>query len=480
MIKVAIIDDGVTQSLAENWQITANSITPLATIINTQQNRTHADICFKIIQHYLDTSLDNEILWYNIKVIDRPNMRGNVQNLLNAFSFCMDNNIQVIHLSIGTSYFGDFAVVAGAVSKLVDQGIHVIAAANNKNKITYPACLPQVIGVKHKPDFFGKEYCFNHNPYDGIQFSSSSKHYIDDEYTANSNSFAAPLITSLALNYLTINPTADFAALQKHLSESDHSLLTPTITNAHIPRICTQAKNAMIFNLCPSISLQDLNFSFSCEVINIDRFNYHSAANYIRNIDVSRVYLYIEEYTDYLEKLIECLLFLVSYIYVINAGPCEKQKDIFEKYADRILLFADFNCCNKIPEAPDIPIVVTYGYSKEKLLNLLQYLKARFSHSGYHCIVSADITLAKIMDFDVIPRAMNLVDYVNSTCNFFDGDILIIGISDNNRLHEVELLDCMLIANSVNILPDFKNNRFIWDDSVCDDTLFQNLVNMLT
>ena len=140
----AIIDDGVNlaiPAIVQNIEIDRLGIV---------KNRTpalafnHATICFKIIQNYAHTLFDA----VSIKILDDDTHRANKDALIAAFRWCMENDIQLIHMSIGTTEPHDGEAIREMIGRLVEQGIVIVAANSNKGVQTYPAYDNRVIGVE--------------------------------------------------------------------------------------------------------------------------------------------------------------------------------------------------------------------------------------------------------------------------------------------------------------------------------------------
>jgi hypothetical protein len=129
-----------------------------------------------------------------LNVLDHTGM-GKPADLVAALEECAVRGVDVINMSIGTQQYSDFAAIAGAVAKLGSTVI--IAACANTNRLTFPACLPQVIGVRSGNT---EGYAYVDNPYDGIEI-------IIEPRTANS--LAAPRIAALVCEYLTEGVSPD-------------------------------------------------------------------------------------------------------------------------------------------------------------------------------------------------------------------------------------------------------------------------------
>lgn len=226
-IRAAIIDDGVHPDILDldgDWYID-EECNDLANNVHENKDSGHANMCIQVIKKYTDMSCT---LWHSIKILDFYTKRGNIERLIKAFELCEDLDIKIIHLSIGTTYYEDFHVVKNAVNRLVKKGVILVCATSNSDVVTYPAYLPNVIGVKCDPLLIGDTYYFNDDPIEQINFIASSRHnnVLTDILCDSiaSNSLAAPLLTAKVISYLKINPSMNV--------EDVHSLLVADASNA--------------------------------------------------------------------------------------------------------------------------------------------------------------------------------------------------------------------------------------------------------
>ncbi|MCI8339977.1 MAG: S8 family serine peptidase, partial [Lachnospiraceae bacterium] len=89
------------------------------------------------------------ISMYSVKVLDEKN-QAPVSRIAAAIQWCMDNEMDIIHMSFGTLV--PSRVLGQAVKDAADRGILMIAAAGNggeagESTVEYPAAFPEVIGV---------------------------------------------------------------------------------------------------------------------------------------------------------------------------------------------------------------------------------------------------------------------------------------------------------------------------------------------
>ena len=227
----AIIDDGVNlaiPAIVQNIEIDRLGIV---------KNRTpalafnHATICFKIIQNYAHTLFDA----VSIKILDDDTHRANKDALIAAFRWCMENDIQLIHMSIGTTEPHDGEAIREMIGRLVEQGIVIVAANSNKGVQTYPAYDNRVIGVECDDMLEGDQFVYTPNARTGIMFRASARHRLKESrfgITSPSNSFAAPLITAqlllLAEYEKALSHDRAMKWLREHAVRTDESVFFTT------------------------------------------------------------------------------------------------------------------------------------------------------------------------------------------------------------------------------------------------------------
>ncbi len=214
MIKAAIIDDGVNQPLRRSFTIEDRSVRPY--IERHPPFPSHGDICYGIINKYFCGG-PAQVQWYNLKALSPFTGTGSVESFLTALRLCTLFDVKLIHLSVGSSHREDFPEIERLIRGHTKRGVIVIAATNNRGEVTAPACLPRVIGVRHDDALRGEEFRYCPNARDGVDFAASSQHVLNGRTTQAANSFAAPLITSYALEYLCRHPKAQFPQVLGHL-----------------------------------------------------------------------------------------------------------------------------------------------------------------------------------------------------------------------------------------------------------------------
>lgn len=99
----------------------------------------HGTICAAIVRKYAPMcSLSS------IKVLNE-NSRGIKEQLIKAIRWCGDQNIMLLNLSLGTIHKNDFETIKEAVDYAFQRKVIIIAACNNREILTCPAALANVI-----------------------------------------------------------------------------------------------------------------------------------------------------------------------------------------------------------------------------------------------------------------------------------------------------------------------------------------------
>lgn len=230
-MKIAIIDDGINEKYFDVGKIVLNLEVTRTLELKERRNynpfvSSHGTICASIIKKY-----NPEATFISIKVLEDYNGKGSKEQLIIALQWCIDNRIRLVNLSLGTIDYRDFADIAHVIKKAIKHKIVIVAACSNRMVFTCPASWPTVIGVRC--DLSGilqsGEYIYKNSEEDGIEIVASSRHCLinykkEIEYTANSNSFAAPLITALISIDMQEKVTISIEQIKKKLYNNAKSI----------------------------------------------------------------------------------------------------------------------------------------------------------------------------------------------------------------------------------------------------------------
>src|SRR6266850_7802162 len=87
-----------------------------------------------------------EALLYPVKVFDRA-LTTNIEAIVKAIDWCIENQIDVINLSLGTVNLEHRSVIETAIARAAEKGTVLVAAREMSGQPSLPGCLRAVIGV---------------------------------------------------------------------------------------------------------------------------------------------------------------------------------------------------------------------------------------------------------------------------------------------------------------------------------------------
>ncbi len=162
----------------------------------------------------------------SIKILN-DKCKGSVEQLSLALKLCADKEINLINLSLGSTYFDDFEILKESLEYCYKKGVIIVSAISNENIYTYPASLTNIIGVKCDKKGRIKEgkYIYIENSLDGVNIISLGSHTIKNfkginGITNNCNSFVVPFIISEVYNMMKENLHYDLNSVKKYLKQN--------------------------------------------------------------------------------------------------------------------------------------------------------------------------------------------------------------------------------------------------------------------
>ena len=87
-----------------------------------------------------------EGLLYAVKVFDRA-LTTNIETIIKAIDWCIENEIEVINLSLGTVNVEHREKIEAAVARAAEEGTVLVAAREMSGQPSFPGCLGAVIAV---------------------------------------------------------------------------------------------------------------------------------------------------------------------------------------------------------------------------------------------------------------------------------------------------------------------------------------------
>lgn len=154
----------------------------------------HGTACAGIIH-----SIAPEAEIYSVRVLGR-NMSGRAIQFAVGLDWAIENNMQVVNLSLSTSFEEFFGLFHDLTDQAYFKNIHLISAVNNIPEPSYPSLFSSVISVAAHDVLDPFTYYYNPNP--PVEFGApgidvkvawNQKQYL----TCTGNSFAAPHIAGI-------------------------------------------------------------------------------------------------------------------------------------------------------------------------------------------------------------------------------------------------------------------------------------------
>lgn len=250
-MKIAIIDDGVNVEYFSNieklsFNLNVNSKNKIVKRIKYNKSEfSHGTTCASIIKKYAPNA---EI--GSIKVISDETMRGKAKHLITALTWCLEHDIKIIHMSIGSKQIQDVKPIREIIRKLMQKNCIIVSALANTMKFSVPACIEDVFGVKTSSCLKDEDFFISKCGLYDVPFVASSQHTLLDikgeEYiTPQCNSYSAPLITAKIYNIVEQHPKIKIKELQSRFGTIQNMTYEQKLQNTpliietiNIPVIC--------------------------------------------------------------------------------------------------------------------------------------------------------------------------------------------------------------------------------------------------
>ncbi len=458
---MAVIDDGVNEdiynigNLIHNIEITRDLIVHQRTSFEPNLP-THGTTCAAIIKKYApDVSLSS------VRVLD-DKCRGLKDQVIKAIEWCLEEEMNVVNLSLGTIHHRDFSAIKRVVNEASRRGIIIVAACNNRDVYTCPASLSSVIGVKHDRSGRIKEGQFKYNtyPFDGIEITACGFHNLKDirgkiEYVYPANSYAAPLITAEACNLIqTLGNLTTIEDIKLGLQKRSVNFFEEY--NPHLYKNIDWVEKAQVFYLA-STGLPVLNkeycfkstklFNIQCDCVDeglkkiteklkkkeVDGNTRDSIIIVLKDNSVGNVTRLYELY-EYCSKTNTNLVVTGNKNLYIKH---EELKGNIKFWQPSMFNFF-YRIKNKNKESSETPIIIIYNLSKKSIIKFLCLLRSFFRKDGYYAVVISDNYEGVLYNLELLPR--NFLDMIGIEGNLllhpyidtYYPDVLVLGLSVNN------------------------------------------------
>lgn len=249
-LKIAFIDDGINKYYVpknqkfESYIVYDNSVK----VGNVSTDHFgHANLCYRIFHDHVRVPYH----LISIKILDGSTSTGNKYALAAALNWCADREIDIIHMSVGTQQYQDFSLISNAVLRLTQRfPTIIVAACNNENTLTIPACLSNVIGVRHCPKrSLQGIFAYNSSAYDQIEVLTCVDnlhvfHGGKEIIEHGTNSLAVPFIAAHICSYISqgLHSINEIRTALKKKSMAQNSLFTHAFYRSLLlkwEKICT-------------------------------------------------------------------------------------------------------------------------------------------------------------------------------------------------------------------------------------------------
>jgi uncharacterized NAD-dependent epimerase/dehydratase family protein len=166
---------------------------------------------------------------YSVGLADWSN-DADAMALARAILWCVDNGMQVINISAGSTSHTTSALLAPICARAASAGIIIVAAQHNDGLVSYPAHLPSVIGVRGAKIYGDRTYhycpgqsieCVARGDAQRLRWGSGRQVLI------GGNSFAAPRITGIVARLKEQHPQAGVDEIRVLLQQGAARVIEP-------------------------------------------------------------------------------------------------------------------------------------------------------------------------------------------------------------------------------------------------------------
>jgi len=494
---IAIIDDGINNAVFDAGKIIYNiEITESLKVIPNTNNGffNHATNCAVIIDKYAQ-----EAIFASIKILNE-NAKGMSAQLIKALEWCMENQVRLINLSLGTIDYRDCDPIKDIVNKAYNRGFIIVAACNNRDIITYPASLENVIGVKsYKSNTLkGCEYTYHENPVDGIDIIAPGTDPSYDEHGFYpANSYAAPRVTALVYNMLSQKPEMSFTEVKKELWKKAKNTTPDIKAHLNISRKIDWVENGLFISIGTGNSLFS-KIKLPAFIKNRVFFKAKSLSNYIlQSVDEKitatignkeTIVVFIEPdflLTEEDEKTLatSILKWNKNFVYLNDrsnlkalAIPGFTNKvwlPFYQKY--------DINQDTPSKKKNEVPIILINDFTESKHINKLAELVGLIKKDGYYAVALSEFSISVLFGFEYLShyeysrKELDIPQYLKNIIRVLDPDLLI--IVANGKMPVIDYKGIL----KKDLKPDITFNLVQSQDIVSDKKLLnKKAINIFT
>ncbi|QNU67997.1 S8 family serine peptidase [Ruminiclostridium herbifermentans] len=437
-IHIAILDDGVVSGVYVNIEnsLYVDEENNIRQYTNHSETISHGTICAIVLKSYAP-----DILLSSIKILQSEGI-GRIEKLYPALQWCLDNNVKIVSLSLGSTHFMDYALIRSIINDYTNKGIVIVSAGSNSGYTSYPAYFSNVIGVAScSNEVTDRYYNFVSDIHTGIDIEAVSfcgitinNQKID---IPRSNSYEAPFITAKVSEIISSNPFLSIYQIKKKLIQYSANF-NDTVKICNNPDWISCAYISDKTKLKSKASLYFTSFTES---------NYQHVKDKVDTIIVFS-HQDVEFYKNENKKIV-----YIGDGYMINE---EEMIDYFwcSEYKNlQIENCKDKNYCM------DVPLIIINLDKNMDELWILQKLRNLFAEEAYNIYASSVIAQCVLYDLEYIPFKYIKCEHLNKKLfQFLCGEVyykkvdaVVIGASGKGEVLErfASITDAQLKVNII-------------------------------
>lgn len=448
-MNIALIDDGInedyynTGKLADNIEITPDLVVRQRESYDRNKG-SHGTKCAAIIKKYCPGAVLS-----SIKILSDRSRRAECGQLVQALKWCAENGVKLVNVSLGSIAFKDFSVIESTVNRIANRGVIVVAACNNEDIITYPASLSNVIGVKcdKSNTLREKQYTYKAYPYDGIEVVACGSQRLikgngEPEWAKLSNSFAAPVVTALAGNFLQDHPGAKVEDIKKWLARNSQEEVAENY-NPCLSRKIDWVENAVAFSLNSETTI--LSDFYVGGTLNIKCDNNLTGMVLVKD--------YIQSHPNILAGYDTIVISLDLASSSFGSEETDLLSTIAHISKKNVVLISDnlagegnFSCFNRfkvwhpavynifkpesgIKEEIVVPVIAIHDFTGKNAIRFTRELGNVFTKNGYNCAAASNKITAAVAGFEYIPLDRGETERgIASLHSYYKPDLILFGV----------------------------------------------------
>lgn len=463
---VAVIDDGINASVFGKLDVKHDlTVMPDGSISNRTSTdyitTTHGTICAGIISKYAPHTK-----FCSIRIFHNEILTSTLTQLVAALEWCVEYNVPIIHMSVGTTQPSDFGAVKKIFARLFQNNQVVIAACNNTMQFTLPADLYGVFGVVADKELVGDNYYFSSNAHlECGRIHASSKHVINtlnntSYFTPVSNSFAAPTVTAVISNLLE-NVDEKFLPIprivQKLANREDYVWFArPDFLN-NVAVINPDGRPMLKQHFFFNVRNEHSSFAGTCA---LDRFISQIVYLPSRSPIINKKFLYA------LSKMND------NRISLVYGGEMTEPKPTNES----IDFWCEDNCYCPLYSTNDAPIsqpvIINVVGNGVEIINIVCRLRDFFSLDGYHCRCLCNYPHSYLYGLEYLPDRSMSFNYLRQILQHYHPDVIIHNIQYSNCISPEFSSDYSIYVNDTCNISHAFHQSFICKN-ICQDDILQ-------